>query len=89
VLERLNRIPGFRSIPAGGTFYLFPNVEGAMKIKRTATDVELCERLLERAGIALVPGSAFGAPGHLRLSFAASGATLADALTRLERFMAE
>jgi aspartate aminotransferase len=88
VLERLNRIAGFRSIPASGTFYLFPNVEGAMRIKRVATDVELCERLLEGAGVALVPGSAFGAPGHLRLSFAASLETLADALARLERFMA-
>ena len=88
VLERLNRIAGFRSICADGTFYLFPNVEGAMRIKRVATDVELCERLLEGAGVALVPGSAFGAPGHLRLSFAASVDTLADALARLERFMA-
>jgi len=89
VLERLNRIPGFHSIAASGTFYLFPNVERAMRAKRLATDVEFCERLLEDAGIALVPGSAFGAPGHLRLSFAASIATLADALARLERFMAE
>lgn len=88
VLERLNRIAGFRSLPASGTFYLFPNVEGAMRIKRVATDVEFCERLLEGAGVALVPGSAFGAPGHLRLSFAASVETLADALARLERFIA-
>jgi aspartate aminotransferase len=87
VLERLNRIAGFRSLAASGTFYLFPNVEGAMRIKRVATDVELCEQLLEGAGVALVPGSAFGAPGHLRLSFAASVETLASALTRLERFM--
>jgi len=88
VLERLNRIAGFHSIPASGTFYLFPNIESAMRIKRVATDVELCERLLEGAGVALVPGSAFGAPGHLRLSFAASHETLANALARLERFMA-
>ena len=88
VLGRLNRIAGFRSLAASGTFYLFPNVEAAMRIKRVATDVELCERLLEGAGVALVPGSAFGAPGHLRLSFAASVETLADALARLERFMA-
>jgi aspartate aminotransferase len=87
VLERLNRIAGFHSIPASGTFYLFPNVEGALRVKRVATDVELCERLLKGAGVALVPGSAFGAPGHLRLSFAASLETLADALARLERFM--
>jgi aspartate aminotransferase len=53
-----------------------------------ANDVELCERLLEATGVALVPGSAFGAPGHLRLSFAASTATLDDALERMERFLA-
>jgi aspartate aminotransferase len=88
VLAGLNRIAGFRSRPADGTFYLFPNVEEAMRIKRVASDVELCERLLDGAGVALVPGSAFGAPGHLRLSFAASPETLAEALARLERFMA-
>jgi aspartate aminotransferase len=88
VLERLNRIEGFHSAPADGTFYLFPNVEGAMRVKRAATDVELCERLLDGAGVALVPGSAFGAPGHLRLSFAASLDTLGEALGRLEHFMA-
>ncbi len=74
--------------PADGTFYLFPNVEAAMRIKRVASDVELCERLLDGAGVALVPGTAFGAPGHLRLSFAASLATLGEALARIESFMA-
>jgi len=59
-----------------------------MRIKRVASDVELCERLLDGAGVALVPGSAFGAPGHLRLSFAASLETLGEALARIERFMA-
>jgi aspartate aminotransferase len=88
VLEGVNRIAGFRTTPADGTFYLFPNVEAAMRIKRIATDVELCERLLDGAGVALVPGTAFGAPGHLRLSFAASVETLGDALARIEKFMA-
>jgi aspartate aminotransferase len=88
VLADLNRIAGFRCTPADGTFYLFPNVEAAMRIKRAATDVELCERLLDGAGVALVPGTAFGAPGHLRLSFAASLETLGEALARLENFMA-
>ena len=88
VLERLNRIAGFSSTPADGTFYLFPNVEAALRMKRVASDVELCERLLDGAGVALVPGSAFGAPGHLRLSFAASLETLGEALARIERFMA-
>ncbi len=88
VLDRMNAIPGFTTVPALGTFYLFPNVAAAMRAKGAATDVELCEQLLESAGVALVPGSAFGAPGHLRISFAASLETLDDALERVRRFMA-
>ena len=83
----IRRLPGFDCVPASGTFYLFPNVEAAMRAKRVASDVELCERLLEEVGLALVPGTAFGAPGHLRLSFAASMATLRAALERLEDFL--
>jgi aspartate aminotransferase len=59
-----------------------------MAAKGATTDVELCEQLLEHAGVALVPGSAFGAPGHLRMSFAASLDTLEEALTRMRRFLA-
>jgi aspartate aminotransferase len=88
VFERLQRIDGLRCVPASGAFYLFPNVEAALRAKRCANDVELCERLLEATGVALVPGAAFGAPGHLRMSFAASLATLEDALTRMHGFMA-
>lgn len=88
VLAGLNQIAGFSSTPADGTFYLFPNIEVAMRIKRVASDVEFCERLLDAAGVALVPGTAFGAPGHLRLSFAASVETLRDAIERIRRFMA-
>jgi len=80
-------LPGFECLPAAGTFYLFPNVEGAMRAKGAATDIELCERLLDEAGVALVPGTAFGAPGHLRLSFAAHMSTLDAALTRLDGFL--
>ena len=89
VLARMNEIPGFTTVPALGTFYLFPNVTAAMRAKGAASDVELCEQLLESAGVALVPGSAFGAPGHLRVSFAASTATLDDALTRIRKFIEE
>ncbi len=82
----VRRLPGFDCVPADGTFYLFPNVEAAMRAKKAATDVELCERLIDEAGVALVPGTAFGAPGHVRFSFAASTSTLEDALSRLENF---
>jgi aspartate aminotransferase len=84
---RVRGLPGFQCVRADGTFYLFPNVEGAMQAKRVATDIELCERLLDDAGVALVPGTAFGAPGHLRLSFAASMGTLDAALTRIDEFL--
>lgn len=87
VIDLINRVPGFRCTAAQGAFYLFPNVEAAIGIKGVASDIELCERLLEATGVALVPGSAFGAPGHLRLSFAASLATLEDALQRMRSFM--
>jgi len=81
-------LPGFDCVPAGGTFYLFPNVERAMQLKGAATDIALCEQILEATGVALVPGTAFGAPGHLRFSFAASTETLTAALARLRAFMA-
>jgi aspartate aminotransferase len=84
---RVRGLPGFECVRADGTFYLFPNVEGAMRAKGAATDAELCERLLDDAGVALVPGTAFGAPGHLRLSFAASLSTLDTALTRIDQFL--
>jgi aspartate aminotransferase len=88
VVEQLRRVPGFDCVPAQGTFYLFPNVDEAMRIKGAATDVQLCERLLDATGVALVPGSAFGAPGHLRISFAAALETLEEAIQRIQRFMA-
>lgn len=84
----LNSIPGIKAIPADGTFYSFPNIEELMEAKGTATDVELCELLLQEEKLALVPGTAFGAPGHFRLSFAASQEVLDDAVERLKRFAA-
>jgi aspartate aminotransferase len=85
-LKGVRGLAGFSCVPASGTFYLLPNVEQAMHAKGVATDVELCEQILETAGVALVPGTAFGAPGHLRLSFAASDETLLAALARLGDF---
>jgi aspartate aminotransferase len=82
----INALPGFACVPATGAFYLFPDVTRAMRKVGAATDVEFCERLLDATGIAIVPGSAFGASGHVRFSFAASEATLSSALTRLREF---
>lgn len=85
VVGELNTIPGVRCIPGQGTFYTFPNVEGMIdRLDGLHTDVDLAEFLINEAGVALVPGSAFGAPGHLRLSFATDLETLREATRRLK-----
>jgi aspartate aminotransferase len=83
----IQALRGFSCVPASGTFYLFPDVRAAMRACGLATDLEFCEKLLDDTGIALVPGTAFGAPGHVRLSFAASTAMLEAALERLQAFV--
>jgi aspartate aminotransferase len=86
VVRTLNRIPGVRCTESDGTFYSFPDFSEAIaNLDGVHDDVELAEFLLQKAGVALVPGSAFGAPGYLRLSFAASRDVLETALGRLKR----
>jgi aspartate aminotransferase len=81
----LNSLPGVSCRPGWGTFYAFANVQGAMRNRGFADDVAFADWLLETQGLAGVPGSGFGAPGHLRLSFACSMATIEEALARLAR----
>lgn len=83
VVRRLNAIAGFECPTPGGAFYVFPRVTGVLNTLKMDSDTDLCAVLLQ-AGVAVVPGSAFGAPGHLRLSFAASEADLATACDRIE-----
>jgi len=84
VVERLNAIDGVSCLKGDGTFYAFPNVSGLMaRLDGIDTDVQLTEYLLEKAEIALVPGSAFGTKDHVRLSFATSNQNLETALQRL------
>ena len=87
VVEALNRLPGVECRPGEGTFYAFPKVTGVLKSLGLADDLALTELLLEKANVAVVPGSAFGAPGYIRLSFASSEATLTEALNRIERVL--
>lgn len=89
LIEGLAKIPGLKVRPGDGTFYAFPNVEGLMAMVGVDSDIELCERLLSEANVALVPGSAFGAPGHFRLSFAASREILDEAVKRIHAFAAK
>jgi aspartate aminotransferase len=87
VLQRIESIPGFSVRPGSGAFYLLPNIERAMAAKSLDDDTSFCDALLEEQGLAVVPGSAFGAPGHLRISYAASRETLDDALNRIAAFV--
>ncbi|WP_018935500.1 pyridoxal phosphate-dependent aminotransferase [Thioalkalivibrio sp. ALJ24] len=88
VVEGLNAIDGIECRMPDGTFYCFPRVTDLMQRAGIDSDVTLGERLLDEAGVALVPGSAFGAPGHLRVSFATSLEMLDKALERLREFAA-
>jgi aspartate aminotransferase len=84
LLEALNRVPGFSCLPADGAFYAFPDVSRAIAALDTVDDdTGFAEYLLDKAGVAVVPGTAFGAPGHLRLSYACSLDTLREAVARI------
>ncbi len=86
VHRRLNELPGVECLPSDGTFYAFPSFQGVIdRLDDVADDVALGEYLLEQAGVALVPGSAFGLDGHMRLSFATSMDNLEKALERIEK----
>jgi len=89
VVERLNRIPGVECLPTDGTFYVFPSVAGLVDaINGVKNDLDLAEYLIEKAGVALVPGTAFGLGGHVRLSIATSMENLEKALDRIEAVIA-
>jgi aspartate aminotransferase len=94
VVDRFNAMHGLKCIKAGGAFYAFPdarvaiaNLHKAGKIT-SATDMALSEYLLEKVGVAVVPGSAFGAEGYFRISFATSMDNLRNALDRIEQALA-
>lgn len=91
VVKRFNEMPGLKCIEAGGAFYAFPDAREAInrlyqagKIKES-NDMALSEYLLETVGVAVVPGSAFGAQGYFRISFATSMENLTNALARIEK----
>ena len=94
VVDALNKISGVKCIKAGGAFYAFPDTRLAIaKLHErgainAATDVALSEYLLENGGVAVVPGSAFGSEGYIRLSFATSIDNLKQAMERLAKALA-
>jgi len=85
VVRELNTIDGVRCIASHGTFYAFPHVQKLIeRLDGIRDDVQLGEYLIEHAGVALVPGSAFGAPGYVRISYATSMQNLEKAMERIQ-----
>jgi len=83
VVAALNTLPGVSCLPGAGTFYAFADVRGAMRNLGFRDDNQFCEYLINKALVAVVAGSGFGAPGHMRLSFACSRDTLEKAIGRM------
>lgn len=89
VAQTLNNMAHVQCEHGDGTFYVFPNFQQAIdKLEGIHNDVEFAEFLLNDAGVALVPGSAFGSPGYARISFATGLDTLKEALSRIEKALA-
>ncbi|MBU3001214.1 pyridoxal phosphate-dependent aminotransferase [Roseovarius nubinhibens] len=88
VVAALDAMPGVSCLVPDGAFYAFPNIEGAIKAGGFDEDGAFCKALLEAEALALVPGRAFGMPGHLRLSFAYADELLDEGLARMGRFVA-
>lgn len=85
VVAELNTIDGVECIPTDGTFYVFPNIEKLLaRLDSIDDDLAFSDYLIEKAGVALVPGSAFGTAGHIRLSIATSMDNLENALKRIK-----
>jgi aspartate aminotransferase len=86
VVAELNTIDGIECLPTDGTFYVFPNVEKLIaRLDGVNNDLDFSEFLIEQAGVALVPGSAFGAPGYIRISIATSMENLQNALQKIKQ----
>ncbi|MDD5215312.1 MAG: pyridoxal phosphate-dependent aminotransferase [Methylococcales bacterium] len=86
VVAELNTIDGVECIPTDGTFYVFPNIEKLLaRLDGIDDDLAFSDYLIEKAGVALVPGSAFGTAGHIRLSIATSMDNLKNALERIKK----
>jgi aspartate aminotransferase len=83
IVTALNDIPGFECREGEGAFYAFPKVTEAMAARGLATDADLVKLLLEKGDVVLVPGTPFGAPGYVRISFACSLEELAKAMDRI------
>lgn len=93
IVEKLSAVPGFSVPTPTGAFYAFPEVTGALgreiRGTRVGTSADLATAILEHAEVAAVPGEAFGAPGHLRFSYALGDEDLAEGIDRVIALLSE
>lgn len=87
IYDKLIQIPGFTCIKPQGAFYLFPNVKKAAELTGYENTDEFAAALLEKAKVAVIPGSGFGAPDNIRLSYATSLELLEQAVERMKQFV--
>ena len=88
IYKALDAIPGLSCLPSDGTFYSFPNAQGAIEaLDGIDDDVVLAEYILNEAKVAVVPGSAFGLAGHFRVSYATSMENLEEAVSRIAKLL--
>jgi aspartate aminotransferase len=85
VVAALNDIPGFECRKGEGAFYAFPKVTEAMAAKGMESDADLVRLVLEKSDVVMVPGTPFGSPGYVRISFACSIEQLKEAITRIRK----
>ena len=85
IINALNKIPGFECNSADGAFYAFPRVDKAIQSNNLKNDIELAALILNKAGVVVVPGTPFGAPGYIRLSYACSLNDLEKATDRITK----
>ncbi len=93
VVETINAMPGLSCLTPQGAFYVFPSCHDVIGRRRPdgqaiESDADLCDYLLQEALVALVPGRAFGLPGHFRLSYAYSSEDLTEGLARIAHALA-
>lgn len=89
IYEKLIQIPGFTCVKPKGAFYLFVNAKEAAKLVGLSSVDELAKALLDEVNVAVIPGSGFGAPDYLRLSYATSLELLEKAVERISIYIAE
>jgi len=84
IVKAIEEIPGIELAPSDGTFYILPKATKLIKMLGLKNDLELTEFLLEKANVSVVPGSAFGSPQHIRISFAICKKRLQEAIDRIK-----